>query len=90
MDFLHRLFGAGAHTAPHEQGFLPALKQKYEPALSLAEAMGTRFEALRVQGERLVIEAIAPSAGVRDTVLKEIERLDPNHTDLDIEIRVRA
>ena len=90
MDFLHSFFGAGAQTVPHEQGFLAAVKQKYEPALSLAEAMGTRFEALRVQGDRLVIKAIAPSAEVRDTFLKEIEWLDPNHPDLDIEIRVGA
>jgi hypothetical protein len=90
MDFLHRLFGSGAHTAPHDPGLLSALKQKYEPALSLAEAIGTPFESPRVEGERLVLEAIAPSAEVRDTVLKEIERLDPNHSDLDIKIRVRG
>ncbi len=90
MDWLHRFFGAGARTVPHEQGFLSALKQKYEPALSLAEAMGARFQAVRVQGERLVIEAIAPSTEVRDSFLKEIERLDQNHADVDIEIRVGA
>jgi hypothetical protein len=90
MDFVHRFFGAGAHTAPHEQGFLSALKRKYRPALRFAEAMGMRFEALRVEGEKLVIEAIAPSAEVRDTVLKEIELLDLNHSDLAIEIRVAA
>ena len=90
MDFVHRVFGAGAHTAPRGPGVLVDLKAKYGPALSRAEAMGVRLESLRLQGERLVIEAIAPSRKARDTVLEEIDQLDPNHSDLDLEIRIGA
>ena len=88
MDLLHRLFGGGAHTVPHDKDFLARLERKYEPLLGRAEELGTRLDLVRLEGERLVVEGIAPSAAVRDTILKGIEALDPNHCETSVRIRV--
>jgi hypothetical protein len=88
MDLLHRLFGGGAHTVPHGKDFLARLQRKYEPLLSSAVDMGARLDTVRLEGERLVVEGSAPSAAVRDTILRGIEALDPNHGETSVRIRV--
>jgi hypothetical protein len=90
MDLVHRLFGGGAHTVPHDDDFIARLKKKYEPLLGRAEEMGTRLDAVRLEGERLVVEGVAPSAAVRDIILKGIESLDPNHSETSVRIRLGA
>lgn len=88
MDALHRLFGSGAHTAPHPP--LDALAEKYRAVLELVGRLGGRVEELRLEGERLVLRATAPSPGAREAVLKQIERVDPAHSDLSSQVRIAA
>ena len=88
MDLLHRLFGGGAHTVPHDEDFRARLASKYEPLLGRAENLGMRLDSVRLEGERLVVEGIAPSAAVRDSILRGIDALDPNHCETFVRIRV--
>jgi hypothetical protein len=71
-------------------GFIGRLKKKYEPLLGRAEELGTRLEAVRLEGERLVVEGVAPTAAVRDTIMRGIESLDPNHCETSVRIRLGA
>jgi len=79
MDFIHRAFGGGAHTAPHET--LAALEAKYRPVLELANQLGFRISSLRLEGERVIMEAAAPSPKASDAVLRELRLLDPNESE---------
>jgi hypothetical protein len=88
MDFLHRLFGSGAHTAPHPR--VEELRTKYSPLLNMIEERGGRLDELRMEGERLVLRATTRSASERDALRGEIDILDPNHSDLSADIRVGA
>ncbi len=86
MDFLHKAFGGGGHTAPHEQ--LGVLEQRYRPALKLAERQGVRIESLRMVGEKLAIEATAPTPAARTLFLAALDLLDPNRSDVAVKIAI--
>jgi len=88
MDFIHRAFGGGAHTAPHET--LAALEQKYRPVLELAARLKLDILTLRLVGERVVLEATAPSPEAREEILRELELLDPNGEEFQAHITLAA
>ncbi len=88
MDFIHRAFGGGAHTAPHET--LAALEQKYRPVLERAARLELKIVTLRLEGERVVLEATAPSPEAKEALLQELELLDPNGEEFQAHIAVAA
>jgi hypothetical protein len=92
MDFIHRLFGSGAHTIPHPdpRRRLEVLKARYQPMFRLMDRQGVTFEEPYVEGERLVVRGEAPTAEARKAVLSLIDTLDANRSDLSVEITVRA
>jgi nucleoid-associated protein YgaU len=66
------------------------LKLKYQSVLNFIQANGVQLQNLNMEGDKLLIRGIAPSADVKDRVWNQIKLVDPNFSDLIADIQAPA
>ena len=66
------------------------LKGKYQSVLSLMQTERVRIENLNMQGDKLFIRGIAPSQDAKNRVWDQIKVVDPNYSDLIVDIQAPA
>src|SRR6266849_3789802 len=66
------------------------MKMKYQSVLNFIQANGVQLQNLNMEGDKLLIRAIAPSADVKDRVWNQIKLVDPNFSDLIADIQAPA
>jgi len=64
------------------------LKQKYQPALNLAQQLQVQVQNLNMQGNQLLLRGIAPSAEAKNKVWDQIKLIDSSYSDLICDISV--
>ncbi len=69
---------------------LEEVKQKYHSVLNAIEQQHGRVQELRMEGGKLLIRAIVPSAEAKDRVWDEIRLIDADYPDLLPDIRIAA
>ncbi len=67
---------------------LERLKQKYQSVLSLMQQLQARVLNVNIEGTKLLIRGIAPSAEVKNKVWDQIKSVDPGYPDLICDITV--
>jgi hypothetical protein len=92
MDFIHRIFGHGAHTVDHSdrRARLEELSERYRPVLRLLAEEAVYREDARIEGERLVVRGRVRSEEARAAILRLADLLDENRRDLVVTITVEA
>ncbi len=91
MGIFDRMFGRGASEAQQQQGAqqrFETLKQKYQTVLNVIEQQQVQLQNLHVQDDKLFIRGIAPSAEASNAVWNQIKLVDPNYSDLTIDLQV--
>jgi nucleoid-associated protein YgaU len=58
------------------------LKQKYQPALNLMQQLQVQVQNVNMQGTKLLIRGIAPSADAKNRVWDQIKLIDASYSDL--------
>jgi nucleoid-associated protein YgaU len=66
------------------------LKMKYQSALNFMQAQNVQLQNVNMDGDKLFIRAIAPSAEVKNKVWDQIKLVDPNYADLTAQIDAPA
>jgi LysM repeat protein len=61
---------------------LDRLKQKYQPALNLMQQLQVRLQNVNMEGNKLLIRGVAPSAEVKNKIWDQIKLIDAGHSDL--------
>jgi hypothetical protein len=64
------------------------LKQKYQTVLNLMQHLQIKVHSLAMQGDKLLIRAVAPSVESKSRVWDQIKRVDPNYADLICDLSV--
>jgi hypothetical protein len=64
------------------------LKQKYQPALTLMQQLQVQVQNINMEGAKLLIRGVAPSADVKNKVWDQIKLIDPNYSDLVCDLSV--
>jgi hypothetical protein len=64
------------------------LKQKYQPALNLMQQLHVQLKNLSMDGDKLLIRGVAPTAETRNKVWDRITLIDPTFSDLACDLRV--
>ena len=91
MGIFDRMFGRGASEAQQQEGAqqrFETLKQKYQTVLNVIEQQHVQLQNLHVQDDKLFIRGIAPSTGATNAVWDQIKLVDPNYSDLTIDLQV--
>jgi nucleoid-associated protein YgaU len=88
FDSFTQMFGTGAAAAKGNEDKFAQLKQKYQTVLNTLDQEGARLENLHVEGDKLVIRAVAPSEAAMNKAWDQIKLIDPNYQDLAADIRV--
>ena len=70
LDRVKKAAGVGGAPAPDDGG--AAVKRKYQGALRLIEVERVRVLSLHVEGGRLYLKGVAPSADARERILAAI------------------
>jgi nucleoid-associated protein YgaU len=65
-----------------------ALKQKYQPALNLMQQLQVRVQNLNMEGSKLFIRGVAPSADAKNRVWDQIKLIDSSFSDLICDLSV--
>ena len=89
FDSIRGMFGRGSEEAkrqPDAEQRFQELKQKYMPALDLADQLDIQFHNLHMQGDQLFVRATAPSEAARDRFWQEIRRINPSESDITTEV----
>jgi len=58
------------------------LKQKYQPALNLMQQLQVRVQNMNMEGTKLLIRGVAPSAEVKNRIWDQIKLIDASFSDL--------
>lgn len=66
------------------------MKLKYQSVLNFIQANGVQLQNLNMEGDKLLIRGIAPSAEVKDRVWNQIKLVDPTFSDLIADIQAPA
>jgi LysM repeat protein len=61
---------------------LDRLKQKYQPVLNLMQQLQVQVQNVNMQGNKLLIRGVAPSAEAKNKVWDQVKLIDTNYTDL--------
>jgi nucleoid-associated protein YgaU len=61
---------------------LQRLKQKYQPVLNLMQQLQVQTQNVNMQGNKLLIRGIAPSAEIKNKVWDQVKLIDSNYSDL--------
>ena len=64
------------------------LKQKYQTVLNLMQHLQIKLHSLTMQGDKLLIRAVAPSVEVKNRVWDQIKRVDSSYADLICDLSV--
>ncbi|MGA7241246.1 MAG: LysM peptidoglycan-binding domain-containing protein [Bryobacteraceae bacterium] len=64
------------------------LKQKYQPAINLMQQLQVQLQNINMEGTKLFIRAIAPSADVKNRVWDQIKLIDAAYPDLTCDLSV--
>ncbi len=63
------------------------LKLKYQSVLNFIQSQGVQLQNLNMEGDKLLIRASAPSAGLKNRVWDQIKLVDPSFSDLIADIQ---
>ena len=88
FDNFSQMFGTGAAAAKGSEDKFGPLKQKYQTVLNTLDQEGARLQNLHVEGDKLVIRAVAPSEEAKNKAWDQIKLIDPNYGDLSADISV--
>jgi nucleoid-associated protein YgaU len=66
------------------------LKQKYQPALNLMQQLQVRLQNTNMEGNKLLIRGVAPSAEAKNKVWDQIKLIDASYSDLICDLDVAA
>jgi nucleoid-associated protein YgaU len=66
------------------------LKAKYQSVLNFIQSQGVQLQNLNMEGDKLLIRASAPSADLKNRVWDQIKLVDPNFSDLIVDIQAPA
>jgi LysM repeat protein len=69
---------------------LEQLKLKYQPVLNFIQAQNVQLQNLNLQDNKLFIRGAAPSVDIKNKVWDQIKLVDPNFSDLIMDIQVPA
>jgi LysM repeat protein len=69
---------------------LEQLKQKYQPALNLMNALQVQILSISLDGTKLVIRGVAPTLAAKNRVWDQIKRIDAAGEDLICDLSVSA
>jgi nucleoid-associated protein YgaU len=61
---------------------LQRLKQKYQPVLNLMQQLQVQLQNVNMQGNKLLIRGVAPSAEAKNKVWDQIKLVDSGYSDL--------
>ncbi len=87
LDRVKKAAGVGRAPAPDDGG--AAVKRKYQDALRLMEVERVRVLSLHVEGGRLYLKGVAPSADARQRILAAIREAGTSgDTDIVVDITV--
>ena len=64
------------------------LKQKYQPALNLMQQLQVQVQNINMEGNKLLIRGVAPSADVKNRIWDQIKLIDATSSDLICDINV--
>ncbi len=64
------------------------LKQKYQPAINLMQQLQVQLQNMNMEGTKLFIRAVAPSADVKNRVWDQIKLIDSAYPDLICDLSV--
>jgi nucleoid-associated protein YgaU len=81
----------GSFMAQTNQEF-ERLKQKYQPALNLIGQLQVQLQNINMEGSKLLIRGIAPSAEAKNKIWDQVKLIDNSYSDLicDISVAQRA
>jgi LysM repeat protein len=65
-----------------QDSMLERLKQKYQPVLTTMQQLQVRTHSVKLEGSRLLIRGVAPSADAKNKVWDQVQRIDAAATDL--------
>jgi LysM repeat protein len=91
MGIFDKMFGRGASDAqqqPNAEQRFNELKQKYQPALNLADQLHLQFHNLHVEDNKLFIRATAPSQDAANKFWDQLKLVNPNLDDMTADIPV--
>ncbi len=88
MGIFNRMFGRGASEDEKSQKRFEELRNKYQSVLNLAEQQHVEFKNLHIEGDKLVIRAVAPSQDVANRLWDQIKLANPNLDDIQADITV--
>jgi nucleoid-associated protein YgaU len=66
------------------------LKEKYQSAINLMNALQVQGLSFNLDGTKLVIRGVAPTLAAKNRVWDQIKRIDPNYPDLVCDLSVSA
>ena len=69
---------------------LEQLKTKYQSVLNFIKEQNVQLQNLNMDGDKLFIRALAPSQDVKNRVWDQIKLVDPNFSDLTVDIQAPA
>jgi nucleoid-associated protein YgaU len=64
------------------------LKQKYQPALTLMQQLQVQVQNVNMEGTKLLIRGIAPSADVKNRIWDQVKLIDASFSDLVCDLSV--
>jgi len=64
------------------------LKQKYQPALNLMQQLQVQVKNINMEGSKLLIRGVAPSAEIKNRIWDQIKLIDATFADLVCDISV--
>jgi nucleoid-associated protein YgaU len=63
-------------------------KQKYAPALTLMQQLGVQVQNVNMEGDKLLIRGVAPSADIKNRIWDQIKLIDASYSDLTCDLSV--
>ena len=64
------------------------LKQKYQPVLNLMQQLQVQVQNINMEGTKLLIRGVAPSADVKNRVWDQVKLIDAAYPDLICDVNV--
>jgi len=64
------------------------LKQKYQSVLNLMQQLQVQVQNINMEGSRLLVRGVAPSAEVKNKIWSQIKLIDASYADLICDISV--